>query len=140
MARMTDPNPFPLDAHRRYLVTAADGTTAEGRISQITGEPGRTDVTLGELEHELNYVTEIREVGAPMTEFRPPEEPTTPGVEVYLYAPHGTTTGPFTRNDDGKWHAEGVFDNGTSWENVLMLACSSGATVRWSTPLAPGND
>lgn len=135
MARMTDLM-TPWDSHRRYLVTAADGTTAEGRISQITGEPGRTDVTLGELEHELNYVTEIREVGAPMTEFRPPAEPTAPGVEVFI----DTLDGPFTRSVSGKWQAAGVFDNGISWENVLMLACSSGATVRWSTPLAPGND
>lgn len=139
MARMTDLM-TPWDSHRRYLVTTADGTTAEGTITAERREPGRTDVTMGALEHEINYVTEIREVGAPMTEFRPPEEPTDPETEAYLYAPDGTTTGPFTRNDDGEWQAAGVFDNGISWENVLMLACSSGATVRWSTPLAPGND
>ena len=128
------------DPARRYLVTAADGTTAEGMITGITSELGRTDVTLGEFEHRLNYVTEIWEVGAPVTEFRPPAEPADPETEVYLYAPDGAITGPIIRGDDGKWAPGDFPDHGASWGEVLTMACTSGATIRWSTPLAPEND
>lgn len=50
------------DPAHRYLVTAGDGTTAEGMITRIISEPGRLDVTLGDLDHRINYVISIMEV------------------------------------------------------------------------------